>query len=583
MAVMFFTTSKGQATDPLDSLENTTFQIRQRPGTDGMLRQWLTDCGVKEDTVYAFIHVTAVNPRLESSLKFYSDYFKKHNEKFLLISIFDDKNTAALYNKLHGYTADYHLYDTTNHYEKIFSLNTIAFNTPFIMKLTKSGRLIAAFEGTYYSKELMNMLTGSTEPLEYKNFDTQAEFHDWTYKIPADIRNITDKHKDYKLNCSEDMPLGKTFRIPYFVDNTFMYPDKVWNSVQLFTRNNNSGEFDFKRALAPTEKESYMFVSVDSATLKQMVRLNIVHCLLVNAWMLDKEHIGMSYSLPKLFTEASGNTAYYNEPCILSRRIGDLQPSAYTDLDVDLSREKYFYEHFQFCSTGDKIIIGCEKMTWPMELEPDEYRGNTEFDPFDKGFYDTDNPFMAAFDRHTGKLITRFGHIDDIARKTFTGYCYVRPLAMVCGQELAYTDSYSGKVYVADTADITKDKFCYEVFKIDDSLLPPVDTTKFYSYEQAKRYKNVFCRTIEDLRITADKLYCVVMYGDASDPNPDNRYTLVTIDRKTGERSEQAYPQEEGYNRFTLGLREKDGKVYPFELLKNKNEAILRVYGETAE
>ena len=66
MAVMFFTTSKGQATDPLDSLENTTFQIRQRPGTDGMLRQWLTDCGVKEDTVYAFIHVTAVNPRLES-------------------------------------------------------------------------------------------------------------------------------------------------------------------------------------------------------------------------------------------------------------------------------------------------------------------------------------------------------------------------------------------------------------------------------------------------------------------------------------------------------------------------------------
>lgn len=82
MAVMFFTTSKGQATDPLDSLENTAFQIRQRPGTDDMLRQWLTDCGVKEDTVYAFLHITAVNPRLESSLKFYSDYFKKITKSF---------------------------------------------------------------------------------------------------------------------------------------------------------------------------------------------------------------------------------------------------------------------------------------------------------------------------------------------------------------------------------------------------------------------------------------------------------------------------------------------------------------------
>ena len=513
MAVMFFTTSKGQATDPLDSLENTAFQIRQRPSTDDMLRQWLTDCGVKEDTVYAFIHITGASPRLESSLKFYSKFFKEHGKKFLLISICDDKNTAMLYNKKHGYTADYHIYDTTNQYEKIFSLNTIAFNSPFIMKMTKEGRLISAFRGSYYSEKFMNLLTGSMKPLEYKNFDKHVEFHDWTYKLPAGIKDFTENHKDYHLKCSADMPLGSTSQIPYFVDDIFMYTDEMWNSLQLFNKKDDADEFDFKQVLLPTEKEKNMFVSIDSASLKRMTELNLVHYIICNAWILDKEHIGMSYSLPKLLTETSGNTAYYNEPCILSRRIGDLQPDAYTDLDVGLYREKYFYQHFQFCSTGDKIIIGCRKMTWPMDFELDEYRGNTEFDPFDKGFYDTDNPFMAAFDRHTGKLITRFGHIDDIARKTFTGYCYVWPLAMVCGQELAYTDSYSGKVYVADTADITKDKFCYEVFKIDDSLLPPVDTTKFYSYEQAKRYKNVFCRTIEDLRITADKLYCVVMYG----------------------------------------------------------------------
>ena len=56
MAVMFFTTSKGQATDPLDSLENTTFQIRQRPGTDGMPGY---NYIAKDDDVWVYTGVTS--------------------------------------------------------------------------------------------------------------------------------------------------------------------------------------------------------------------------------------------------------------------------------------------------------------------------------------------------------------------------------------------------------------------------------------------------------------------------------------------------------------------------------------------
>ena len=204
-----------------------------------------------------------------------------------------------------------------------------------------------------------------------------------------------------------------------------------------------------------------------------------------------------------------------------------------------------------------------------------------DIDPFMDGFYDTDNPIMAAFDRRTGKLVQTFGRLDDVARKTLTGYYFTDALSVVGGGELAYTDSYSGKVYVTDTTDIAREKACYEAFSIDEKLLPPADTAKFYSYAAPKAYRGVFCRKVSDMRITPDRLYCVIAYGDMSDTE-DRRtdYTYLVIDRKTGARREYLYPKTvEGYTVFTRGLREEGGKVMPFMVLKGDGgEALLRVY-----
>ena len=49
--------SVGQTTDLLNSYEEGELQVRQKPGSDRLLADWLDAAGVKEDTVYAFLFV----------------------------------------------------------------------------------------------------------------------------------------------------------------------------------------------------------------------------------------------------------------------------------------------------------------------------------------------------------------------------------------------------------------------------------------------------------------------------------------------------------------------------------------------
>lgn len=66
IAVVSFTLSEGQESDPLKELENSALQIRQKPGTDRLLAEWLAEAGVTEDTIYAYIFTPASCPRCES-------------------------------------------------------------------------------------------------------------------------------------------------------------------------------------------------------------------------------------------------------------------------------------------------------------------------------------------------------------------------------------------------------------------------------------------------------------------------------------------------------------------------------------
>ena len=582
ISLFHFIYSAGQETGLLNELENSFLQIRQKPGTDEMLSQWLSNAGVKEDTIYAYFYSPATCRRCENSLNDYRKAINKHGKKFLLITVHKDKEAAKFYNKRHSYKADYFIYDTTEKYAKIFSFNNIPFNTSNILKITKQGRVVTGFDCMAYGSKLVTELMQRSKPMDYKNFDEHVDEADIEYKYPiskAKIAGVCNTYKDYKLTVSDDVPLCETNKRPIFKGDTFMYPDLMLEKTIIFKKNRLSGnQFDFKRAIEVDDKVKDMFVKLDSADYNMKKRTGTLYYMLISSEMLENGDIGMSYSLPNLFYEKKDQIAYYNQPCILFHKGGKDTTDSYTSLDFPES--KFFYMHFQFSATEKSIFLGCSKSTWPYCPEPNEYRGKKDIDPFMAEFYNARNPFMAEFDRNTGKRIREFGNISDIAEKTRTGYYFVSPLSVISQGEVAYTDGYSGKVYVADVANAAKAKNCYTIFNIMDEDLPKMDTTEFYKYEYAKPYRSVFCRCITDMRITPQKVYCLVTYGNlARTDDPDRAYSFVSIDRKTGKRLEHQYPKAEGYTVFTRGLREKDGKVMPFELLKRDGEAWLRVYG----
>lgn len=585
LSFLFASYSAGQGTDLLTSCENGNLQVRQRPGTDRLLEKWLAEAGIEEDTVYAYIFIPSSCPRCESGIKRYGKLFRSRGKKFVLISAYPDKKIAEFYNKKKGYTADYYIYDTNDRYKSIFSFNNIPLNSPDILKITKQGRLITGYDGMFITPKINEALLARTEPMAYKDFDVLAHAEDIVWKYPVEKGGLSEfggSHHDYRLDVPDEYPLCEIFRNSYFSGNMFFYPDEILGTVSVFKCNNNDSVFSFSGSLGPTDEEKNMFVNVDSAMLKSLVADESLYYIVCNAAMLDTANIGLSFSLPKVFYEDTARLAFYNKACILPRRLPDFKADECVPLDFSLG-DNYFYQHFQFSSTGNNLIMGCEKYTWASSFDDDKYKRDVRYNSFMPGFYDTETPFMAAFDRRTGKLVCRFGHLDDVARKTMTGYYYVAPLSAVGGNELAYTDSYSGKVYVADTSDVSVEKNCYTVFEIADEDIPPIDTTMFYNYGYAKPFRSVFCRQISDIRITPDKLYCMVTYGDTSSFSDSlTSYTFVTLDRKTGVRHEYLYPREEGWIVFTRGLREKDGCVYPFSVLKRDDEAILRVYGEDA-
>lgn len=576
--------SAGQVPDLLADLENDVLQIRQKPGTDRLLRSWLEDAGVTEDTVYAYIYAPGSCPRCESSITSYRKYVSSNGGKFLLITVLRDKEAAVFYNRKKNYTADYYIYDTDDYYKNVFSFNNVALNSSNMLKLTGKGRLVTGYDGINYSAELAGQLMRRTVPMEYRDFGLNVESDSAAWVYRADCSGalpLRGGYKDYRIDVAPEAPLCEIYRNPYFCGDVFFYPDELQGGVPVFRKKKDMCEMAFEGTLGPDSVEKRMFIDLDADTYNMLYREDNLYYIVCNAGMLDGRHIGLSYSLPMIFFESDDRVAYFNKPCILSRDIDGFGKSRSFIPDYDTREESFFYSHFQFASTGGRIIMGCQKKTWPMSFEPEEYKDNVAFNPFCAGFYDTDNPFMAEFDRHTGRLVRRFGHLDSVAAKTLTGYYYVSPLSVAGGGELAYTDGYSGKVYVADTSAVTEAKACYSVFSIRDEDLPPADSSLFYTYDHAKRYRGVFCRCITDMMITSGALYCVVAYGDMSNPNDGRtRYTFVTIDRHTGARREYMYPEEDGYTVFARGLREKDGRVWPFNVLKRGGEALLRVYGE---
>lgn len=567
---------QGQETD-LDIFENNYLQIRQKPGTDNLLRKYIAHAGCKEDTVYAFMYTPGLCPRCEGMLKTFRSELLNNNRKLLLISICPDDKVAKMYNKSKGYKAEYYIYDTGKACLNIFSFNRSALHGAYILKMTKKGRLISGGDDNLMSSKFVQLLIAGQTPLPYKNFEKDIQKGDEFIPAYPLTAPTLKRASDLTMNMPDSIWLCKVTGPLYWDDDYFLVADDILNVTEVF--HNNHNVMQFEKLLQPTHKEKMQFVHISQKDYDVRQKNGMFFNMICSVNKLDKNHYGMSYSLPDLKYEGDG-FAYYNEPCILTRTKDCFKPDSTIIFDFEVDTSRYFFQHFTFSAIGSKLFIGCQKLTWPMEYEPAEYKGYVFLNPFKEEFYFTENPFMAVFDRNSGKLITQFGHLDNIAKKTRTGYAFVTPLSNVYRAEIAYTDSWSGKVYVTDTANVHKEKACYEVFRIRESDLPPIDSTKFYTNDYLMPFNRAFCRKIQDLRIMPDYVYCIVNYGNFyKQRGAECDASFIRVNRKTGKVEEWSFPREYGaYTLFARGLRSIKNRILPFVILKKNGKARLRTY-----
>lgn len=90
-----------QDIDYIKEMENNDLQIRQIPGTEKLLSEYLKSTKIQEDTIYAILYIPAECYRCEAAIPAFYEKLKSNSadNKMLLISAYEDSVAAVGYNK----------------------------------------------------------------------------------------------------------------------------------------------------------------------------------------------------------------------------------------------------------------------------------------------------------------------------------------------------------------------------------------------------------------------------------------------------------------------------------------------------
>ena len=564
-----------QEQDLVEEMTGNNIQIRQKPNTEELLKEWFKNVPMIGDTVYALLYGPMECPRCEVTIPNFWEKLKQVDtqQKMVLITTCSDSILAKEYNRMNGYTADAYIYDTSDYYKQIFETNVGGLNGLHVLKIDrKRGNLLTGGQYTILNTKFIQQLIAYKGMLEKSNFihDTISRYDSYT-EIPKEI-SLLSNSKDYRLECPKR--ISTLFDTPRFYDNYLFFTDLVWNGTMLFQQEGNG--LKFRELLQVDSLEKNRHVNVPEAVYKNFVKHKMLYYIALGTNILDDKHIGISYSIPSVVPDGEeGAYGYYNAAVMISKNIETLKPDSMITFDFDLKNETVFFnQHFYITKHLNQIIMGCDKLTWPMEFEREEYEDVPTMNPFCQEFYEQQNPYIAVFDAQNGNLIRRYGNLDTCHAISRTGYYFTRPISASYGDELLYTDGYSGKVHIIKEG--KEEEQTFEAFHIDTQSFPKLDTTLFYTYDCIKPYARFFNRCITDVKFDQWYIHTITKYAQPN-TNIGARYVYTVIDRKNGKITERAIPPTTG-NIIGCGLRQKGKKITPFILLKGDSETIVREF-----
>lgn len=566
----------GQAQNLATEASNEFLQVRQIPNSNDKLQRYFSEYA-SSDTVYAIIFPPANCPRCEAVINPIFQNLKqlRPGTPTVLVAVYPEADAAKAYINRYAFVADSYLYDETDAFKEFLSFNAGYLHIPYLIKVVPAtGEMVIGIEASSNNVNLLRDFCAFNGYMEKQTYRLSMH-HESCFR--PNKHSLTYK-KTYTLSHPDSLTLSEIINQVEFCGDKLFFNDKLREAIEYFTiSEQDSTVMEFCSELVCNSEQNHTYVQVADSIYMSMLADNSVRFIPLSPKMLDSRTVAISYSLPNLWYVDTNIIGYKNQACVL---LVDTETNESRVMPLVTSEDDgYFYPHFSLFTVDGQLAIGCERMTWPMEFEKEAYCDIDEFNPFSESFYAYTQPIIALFDSHNGQLIERIGNLPSLARHTRTGYYFTNPTIDSWKGQTAITDGFSGGVDLFCIGDTTNVKHL-NAFNIPPSSVSMPDSTLFYSYDCVEPYVGVFNRTITDLKISDNYVYCLVKYGiHGTFDAVKDIYSVIRIDSTCNCSIERSFGAVNENTRSYYGLRRNEnGSVDPYTITRQANRWQVNLY-----
>lgn len=580
--IMLHISVAAQYSTYIDRMLDTELKIAQKEGSENLLKDYLSGIDNNIENIYVIIFRPMNCPRCEAAIRACFKHLKSIDPEAptLIITAYENKEAAIQYNEMQKYEADYYVYDENKRYKEIFSFNSFDLPVVYFLKINrKNGRLMVGGDPIYVNKNFLKEVYEYSSYQPYSSFDKDLQTDTLELMIDHSGKDFVSIFDSYYIEQHEELAISTTMAGSSLYNDYFVFTDQLGNAGVVFSFNPKSNSYELKSVLRADSSERRQFINLPEKVYRQHDQMGMLFYIANQVRMIDSSFL-ISYSLPKAFIEEeSQKVALYNEPVLLKRNISDFTSTPLTNFDFNIFEDDYVYTHFSFFPINDSIVgVGCKRNTWPLELDIDEYKGNSKLDPFLDSFYEQQNPIIALFNLRTGKKHKQIGNLGMAQKMTKTGYFYLEPLASAYNDQIIYCNGFDGEIFITTVSDLDINTDAIKVFDIDLSQVLLSDTSSFYQLDHAKKYKSIFNKKIIDIRMDKDIIHCIVHEGEWGNLN-NGFFSYYQISVSSHQNLKTMFFRKEKPSQYIhhVGLGEFNSKITPYLFLQENKDHYLKI------
>ena len=571
--------ANAQETSPndTDSLFTPYFEIRQKEGTNELLKEYLMPY-VNEEQVVAILFTPKACPRCEAEINVDLDLLReiRPGKEPVLIAAYPDAEAVKEY--LKRFHARNVVIDTEGKHEEIFHYNAGGLNVTYLLQIDmRQGRLMHGGDILRISKENLERFCNNTAYFPYHASEDAAA-------APAEEtvreRAAQGTHPAIRMEEREGKSItsGK-FYSPAWQGSRFLYADDLASVGRLYETKGDTARF--VQEMVPDSAQERAFVDLPAGDYERYKEQGMVFIMMCIPAFTPGGTPMATYSIPDMFEEKEDEVVYCNKPVVLAlEEPGGKCRMAAFDFELD-SIPRYTYTHaMSFCPVDDsRVIFGCRRVYHEGEYDVlfNDIRAGKCADIdniYSDAFYEH-APVAALFGMETGKKIRRIGQLDGIFKETRTGYFFTAFTGGIHGKRLAYTDGFSGKLYISNTDTYETEKeialFRVEVEDLEKKLANQCEITYF------EQFFGDFNRQITEVQPDGGGIHCLLRTGKDTMWNENDLYEYLYVDYDGNVLKRIPIVYEEGDDVLAVSLhREKDGTATPYYFCKNSKGVFLK-------